>query len=143
METLDAGVERFGVLAAADEEDGFLKFFAGADAYRLAVEHGHAAFLDGPGLADHGIVDHTDDDLVVHAERDGDAEMGDAVEVVHRAVDGIDDPLAAGGLVPGDAFLSVKGIARACAEEDGGDEILGFLVEGQLDVVVMGLIHNQ
>ena len=81
----------------------------------LAVEHGRAAFFDGPGFADHRIVDHADDDFPGDAQGDGDAEMGDAVEVVHGAVDGIDDPLAVGVLVAGDAFLAVERVAGAGA----------------------------
>src|SRR5690606_4121449 len=110
----------------------FLEFGAGAGADRFAVEHRHAALLDGPSLADDRVVDDADHDLAGDAEGDGDAEMGDAVEEIHRAVDGIDDPLAVAVGVAAEAFLAVEGVAGAGAEENVLDELLRLLVEGEL-----------
>ena len=62
--------------------------------------------------------------------------MGDAVEVVHGAVDRVDDPLPFGGLVAGDSFLAVERVSRAGVEKDAGDQLLRLLVERELDVVM-------
>ena len=143
MESLDAGVEGFGVFSAADEEDGFFEFRARGNFNRFAVQHGLAAFFYGPCFTNHGIVDDTEDDHAIDAQSDGDAEVRDAVEEIHRAIDGIDDPLALGILVSGDAFFAVKRIVRASEEENVGDEVLGFLVEREFDVVVMLFIDRE
>ena len=103
---------------------------------------GGAAFFDGPGFLHHGIVDDAYDDLAFDAEGDGDAEVGDAVEEIHGAIDGIDDPLARGGLVAGDAFFAVECIGGAGIEQDLGDEILRGFIELQFDVVVGGFIDD-
>ena len=68
--------------------------------------------------------------------------MGDAVEEVHGPVDGIHDPLQGGALLPADAFLPVDGVVGVGFEEDGGDEVLRLAVEGQLHVVVLGLVDG-
>lgn len=66
--------------------------------------------------------------------------MRNAVEEIHRAINRIDNPLAGGLLVARDAFFAVECIARASPEKNAGDEILRFLVERELDVVIRGFI---
>ncbi len=61
--------------------------------------------------------------------------MRDAVEEVHRAVDGIDDPLVFAVLVAADAFLAVDGVVGIAGEQERLDERLRALVEFELDVV--------
>lgn len=143
VESLDSGVEGFGVFSATDEEDGFFEFFARRNFNRDSVQHGLAAFYDGPGFADHGIVDDTEHDFVADTKGDGDAEVWDAVEEIHCAIDGIDDPLAVGVLVSSDTFLAVERVGGATVEEDVGDEVLGFLVEREFDVVMMCFIDRE
>src|SRR4051812_44233187 len=75
------------------------------------------------------------------AQRDGDAEVRDAVEVIHRAVDGVDDPLVGAGLVSGDAFLAEDRVLRKAGEQHARDEILRTDVELELDVVRLKRIH--
>ena len=53
-------------------------------------------------------MDDADDDFAVDAESDGDAEVRDAVVVVHRAIDGVDDPLAGRFLVACNSFFAVE-----------------------------------
>jgi hypothetical protein len=50
--------------------------------------------------------------------------------------DRLHDPLPRGIGVSGNAFLAVKRIAGAGGEQDVRNEILGFLIECELDVVV-------
>jgi len=61
--------------------------------------------------------------------------MGDAVEEVHGAIDGIDDPLIGAGLIAGEAFLAIDGVIVEVIEDHLGDEGLGLDVELELDVV--------
>ena len=102
-----------------------------------------AAFFDGPGFADHGIVNDAEDDFVADAQGDGDAEVGDAVEEIDGAIDGIDDPMAVGVLISGYTFLAIERVGGAGSEEDVGDEVLGFLVEREFDIVVMRFIDRE
>lgn len=94
VEAFDSGAEGFLVFAAADEEDGLIEGVAFAGVDWAAIEEGGAAFCDGPGFADHGVMDDADGDFTGDAQGDGDAEMGDAVEKIHGSVDRVDDPLA-------------------------------------------------
>lgn len=143
METLDTGVEGFRIFSAADEEDGLLEFGSWGSFDRNSVEHGLAAFCDGPGLSDHGIVDDAEDDFVADPQGDGDAEVWDAVEEIHGTIDGIDDPVAVRILVSGNAFFAIERVIGTGGEQDVGDEVLGFLIECELDVVMMRFIDRE
>ena len=72
---------------------------------------------------------------------DGRAEVRDAVEIVHGAVERIDDPLELAVLIAADAFLAKDGVVGEAFQEHLGDEVLGFHVEGKLDVVRGELVH--
>ena len=110
---------------------------------RFAVQHGLTSFGDGPGFSDHGIVNDAEDDFVADAQGDGDAEVGDAVEEIDGAIDGIDNPVTVGVLISGDTFLAIERVGGAGSEEDVGDEVLGFLVEREFDIVVMRFIDRE
>ena len=56
--------------------------------------------------------------------------MWDTVEVVHCAIDGIDNPLEVTLLIAGDTFFAVEGVIGEFCEQDFGEEILCFTVEG-------------
>jgi hypothetical protein len=62
--------------------------------------------------------------------------MGDAVEVVHRAVQGVDNPLAI-PCATSDAFFAEDGVVGVAGEDVVLDEALGAAVEFEFDV--MGL----
>jgi hypothetical protein len=61
-------------------------------------------------------VDHADGYLAGDPQGDRHAEMRDAVVVVHRAVDGIDDPLAVAVRITTHAFLPIERVAGAGTE---------------------------
>ena len=88
-------------------------------------------------------MDDAEHDFVADTQGDGYAEMRDAVEEIHGAIDGIDDPVAVGVLVSSDAFLAIECIGGARGEEDAGDQILGFFVEREFDVVMMRFIDRE
>ena len=81
------------------------------------------------------VEDDADLDLVIQPCGDGDAEVGDTIEIVHGSVDGIDDPLPRAGLVPGYAFFSVDGVIWEGFQNDVRDQVLRFDVEIEFDVV--------
>ena len=130
-----AAIDGVDVFGNADRDGGLGERGAGADGDRLAVEKSGGAALDAPHLVAHGVVNHADEDLAGPAERDAHGEVRDVVEKIHRAVDGVDDPLVLGGLVAAKAFLSVNRMVGVAVEDDGFDEGLTALVEFQLDVV--------
>ena len=72
-----------------------------------------------------------------------DAEMRDAVEVVHRAIDRIDDPLKGAGLIPRQPLLPVNGMIRKRLQQNPLDHFLTAHIEFQLDVVFLHFIHHR
>ena len=88
-----------------------------------------------PHFIAHRIVNDADYDVVAMAQCDGDTEMWDAIEIVHRAVDGIHDPMPVASLVSCEAFFAENGVIGKAGEEHLSDELLRFHIEGELDVV--------
>ena len=75
---------------------------------RSAIQSRDLASLSCPDLATNGIVNHADDDLLVQAQRNGNAKMWNAVEIIHRSIQWIDDPLMLAGLISHEPFFAVK-----------------------------------
>ncbi len=125
------------VFGHADGDGGVFEAVAGTDADGVSVEEGGCAEMGFPEFVAHGVEDDADLDFLVEPSGDGDAEVGDSVEVVHGAVDGIDDPLPRAGLVSGDAFFAIDGMVGKCLEDDVSDEVLALNVEVELDVVLV------
>ncbi len=69
------------------------------------------------------------------AHRDRHAEMRDAVKIIHRAVERIDDPLELAVGISAHAFLAVDRVVGETREDDLRDEFLRAFVEFELDVV--------
>ena len=69
--------------------------------------------------------------------------MGDAVEVVHGAINGIDNPLGVAGLIAGVAFLALDAVVRKSLQQDAGDEFLAADIKVKLDVVLEHLIDHE
>ena len=90
----------------------------------------------------HRIIDDPGKDFILlpATHRDRSAEVRDAVEIIHRAVERIDDPLELARLIATDAFLAVDRVVREACEEDPRDEVLRLHVECQLDVVRRELV---
>ena len=61
--------------------------------------------------------------------------MRDAVKIIHRAVERIDDPLEVARLVAADAFLAVDRVVGETREGHLRDEVLRADIEFELDVV--------
>lgn len=136
----EANLERFFVFAASDEDDGFFELGTLADPKGLVVEQNGASFFGSPSFVRHGVVDDAGYDFLAVSEGDGDAEVGDAVEEVDGAVDGIDDPLIVGFLIAADAFFAIEGVVGELAGDALKDEVLGFAVELELEVVVLSFV---
>jgi hypothetical protein len=88
-------------------------------------------------------VNDADDDFAFDAQGNRDAEMRDAIEKIHCAINGIDDPLAVGFLIASDAFFSIERVTGAGIEQDLGDQVLGSFIELELDIVVRGFIDHR
>ena len=80
---------------------------------RDSIQFRNLAALSGPHLATNGIVDHANDDLPAHAQRDGNAKMRNAVKIIHRSIQRIDNPLMIAGLISHDPFFAVAGVIGA------------------------------
>src|SRR6266581_1891821 len=61
--------------------------------------------------------------------------MRNAVEIIHRAVQRIDDPLMIAGLIPHDTFLAVKRMSGKFVEKQFADQLLRLNIDFQFDVV--------
>ncbi len=85
----------------------------------------------------HRIVDDPGEDFLFFPapHRDRNAEVRDAVEIIHRAVQRIDDPLEFAVGISAHAFLAVDRVVGETREDDLRDEFLRALVEFEFDVV--------
>jgi hypothetical protein len=79
-------------------------------------------------------MDHAGEEFIVAADGNGRGEMGDAIEVVHCAVQGVDNPLAV-TRSSSDALFSEDGMVGVPSQDVIFDEALGAAVEFQFDVV--------
>src|ERR1043166_3770807 len=61
--------------------------------------------------------------------------MRNAVEIIHRAIQRIDDPLMIAGLIPNDTFLAVKRMSGKFGEKQFADQLLRLNIDLQFDVV--------
>ena len=115
-------------------DDALRQFGAGADLDLPAIEQRGPTGFDGPCFVPHRIMDDTGKEFVVAADRDGCGEMGDAIKVVHGAVQGVDNPFAVAGSFC-NAFLAEDGVAGMAGQDVILDEALGAAVEFEFDVV--------
>jgi len=83
-------------------------------------------------------MDHAGDDFAIRFEADEDGPERIAAHEVAGAVDGIDNPAAAGARFLERALFAEDAVAGKCAGEDGGDEALAFAI-GDGDGGMVGL----
>ncbi len=143
LEAVEAGFEGFAAFGEAYGDDGFCQGLALADLEGLPVQGGDAAFFYGPGFVLHGIIDDAGDVFAIPFSGDGNAEVGDAVEVVHGAINGVHDPLSIAVRITGVAFFSFDAVVREGFEQDLGDEVLAADIEIELDVVLEHFINGE
>ena len=67
--------------------------------------------------------------------------MRNAVKIIHRAVQWIDNPLMIAGLISHDAFLAVKGVGGEFVEKQFADQLLRLDIDLQLYVVCCDLVN--
>ena len=65
-------------------------------------------FLRGPNFLAHRIVNYPDDDFSHETQRNRNAEMRNAVEIIYGAVERINDPLMMAFLIAHNSFLAIK-----------------------------------
>ena len=73
---------------------------------------GDFAFLRSPEFFAHRIVNYTDDDFALETQRNRNAKMRNAVEIIHGAVERIDHPLILALLIANDSFFAIKRVSR-------------------------------
>src|SRR6476660_5904354 len=102
---------------------------------RSSVQFRNLASLSGPHLATNGIVNYANDELLVQAQRNGNAKMRNAVKIIHRSIQRIDNPLMVAGLISHDSFFAVKRVRGEFSEKQFGNQLLCLNVDLQFDVV--------
>src|SRR5262249_30700314 len=68
--------------------------------------------------------------------------MRDAVEIIHRAIQRIDDPLMIAGLISPDTFFAVKRVTGEFVEKQFADQLLRLNIDLQLDVMCCHRVHT-
>jgi hypothetical protein len=120
-----------GDVGDAATDDAVLGLGAGGDAQAAVVEEGARAALGDVELVVGGVVDDARHRHAVALEADGDGELGNAVEEVGGAVEGVDDPGVGGvGALDLAALLTDETVAGAGLHELGHDDLLGLAVGG-------------
>jgi hypothetical protein len=143
---LKAGVEGFLGFGEADGDNGLVHGGATADLDGFAIERGGDTLGHLPKFILHGIINDADEELICTATTcgDGNAEVGDAEEIVHRAINRVDDPFdVAVATDVGIAFFSEDEVIGMPSEDELGDEILAAHVHLQFDVVPFHLVHGE
>ena len=69
--------------------------------------------------------------------------MRNAVEIIHGAVERIDDPLMIAFLIAHNSFLAIKRMLRKFFQERFGDQFLGPHIDLKFDVVRLGRINAE
>ena len=77
----------------SDGDDRIAQLGPLAHATNAAVQFRFAAFLHCPDFIAHRIVNHADNNFALTTQRDRNAKMRDAVEIIHGAIERIDHPL--------------------------------------------------
>ncbi len=90
----------------------------------LPFSVGFSPFCAAPHFIANRIVNNADNDFARETQRDRDAEMRNAVEIIHGAIERIDDPLVFAGLVAHDSFLAVKRMLGKFFQKQLGDQLL-------------------
>ena len=78
----------------------------------LPFKVGWLPFCVRPDFVAHRIVDHADNDFALETQRNRNTEMRNAVEIIYRAVERIDDPLMIARLVADDSLFAIKRVLR-------------------------------
>src|SRR5262245_29120374 len=68
-------------------------------------------------------------------QRDGNAKVRDAVEVIHRSIQRIDNPLMIAGLISHDPFFAIERVRGKFFEKQFANQILSLNIDLQFDVV--------
>src|SRR5439155_1091568 len=108
LEQREICVDRLTGLGEPDRDHCFSKVRAVAYVKRIAIELWSLAFLPLPHFPADWVVNNTDRDLIAKAQRNRNAKMWNPVEIIHRAIKRIDDPLVLAGLITHDSFFAIK-----------------------------------
>src|SRR6267143_622711 len=95
-------------LGKPDRNHCFREISALAHAKWFAVKRRLATFLRRPDFLPHRIINYPDDDFAHETQRNRNAKMRNAVEIIYGAVERIDDPLMIAFLIAHNPFLAIK-----------------------------------
>ena len=116
---------------------------AGGHPEAASVEVGPGPIFGPEHFVVHGRVDNAGDGFAVALQRNGDGEVGKAVQKIRGAVQGIDDPAVGRvGAGSGALFLGEEGIAGPCFAKLGAQGFLGRGVGGADEIGVAFLQDN-
>ena len=110
----------------ADRNDGLRQIGALAYPKCFSVQCRARTFLAAPHFIANRIVNHADNDFALEAQRNRNAEVRDAVEIIHGAIERIDDPLMLARLIADDSFFAVKRVLGKFFEQRIRDQLLRF-----------------
>ena len=108
--------------SARERPEGFERELA-------TVQRRPSALVGSEHLAIDRIVDGANDASSRHRNPDRDRELLDAVEVVDRAVEGVDHPSDAGGSLPGAAFFTEDAVVGPSTQQGADDQLLAASVD--------------
>src|SRR5262249_31516479 len=134
-------VDRLGGFGEPNGNDGLSEICAIAYVESLAIQFWNLAFLSFPHLSTNGVVYNTNHDLIPEAQCNRDAKMWNAVEIIHGAIQRIDDPLVFARLISHNSFYSVKRVLGKLFEKEFANQFLHLNVDLELNVVCCDSIN--
>ena len=121
LEQREICVDRLGGFGEPNGDDGFSEICAIAYVEGIAIQFWNLAFLSFPHFPTNGVVDNTNYDLVAETQCNRDAKMWNAIEIIHGAVQRIDNPLVFAGLIAHDSFFTVNRVLGKLFEKELGN----------------------
>jgi hypothetical protein len=136
VENGKCAVDRIDGLRDAHRDDAILQLrpFAYFDAF--PVHECRSIKFSRPSFIAHGVMDYAGEKGAVASNSNRRGEMRDSVEIIHRAIQGIDDPLVFSRASP-HPFFPENGVTAMSRQDVCLDELLGAAVEFQFDVMRM------
>src|ERR1044071_6421181 len=128
-------VDRLSSFGQTDGDNGFRELGAIAHMDWSSIQFRNLASLPGPDLVANRIVNHANDDFVVQTQGDGNAKMRNAVEIIHRSIQRIDNPLMIAGLISRDSFFAVERVRGKLFEKQFANQLLRPNIDLQFDVM--------
>ena len=112
LEQRHPGLNRDAGFRHSDRHHGLGQLRSLTDMNFAPVQRRFFSLLSGPKLIANRIVNHAHDNFALVAQRNRDAEMRNAIEIIYRSVQRIDHPLKHARLVANDSFFAIERVLR-------------------------------